>query len=264
MPDISGDSARFGRNVSITYNVLAVSSKLNIRKVVIGSSLAIYGFYYPLGPALPDYLPIDEDHPRRPEDPYGLSKLMGEEICESFTRRGAMQVASLRFAGIANTAVYERLLERRDDPMSRGFGSLWSYVDVRDAANACCAALGAEFDGHQAFNILAPNTYLTIPTRQLLDQFLPEVRHALTGQDGFCCGFRLKVRPGSFRVFCSCDSPWDYGVYVSLGSACAALKLRTLRAFSDPYPQKKSSWSDATLLTPGRYCSTKRRVGIVR
>ena len=87
MPDISGDSARFGRNVSITYNVLAVSSKLNIRKVVIGSSLAIYGFYYPLGPALPDYLPIDEDHPRRPEDPYGLSKLMGEEICESFTRR---------------------------------------------------------------------------------------------------------------------------------------------------------------------------------
>ena len=59
MPDVCGDSARFSRNVTMTYNVLAVSAELGLRKVVIGSSLAVYGYYYPVRPALPDYLPIN-------------------------------------------------------------------------------------------------------------------------------------------------------------------------------------------------------------
>ena len=100
-----------------------------------------------------------------------------------------MQIASLRFAGIANPAVYERLIKRRNDPMGRGFGSFWSYVDVGDAAIACCAALDAEFDGYQAFNISAPNTYLTIPTRRLVEQYLPGVSNVASDQDDFFCGY---------------------------------------------------------------------------
>lgn len=189
IPDVCGDSARFSRNVTMTYNVLAMGSKLGLQKVVTGSSLAVYGFYYPVRPALPDYVPVDEAHPRRPHDPYGLSKLVGEEICESFARRSAIRIASLRFAGIANAAVYERLIKRRDDPMIRGYGSFWSYIDVRDAAIACRRALDAEFDGHQAFNICAPQTYLTIPTRRLLDHYLPDVSRVVSGQDDFYCAY---------------------------------------------------------------------------
>jgi len=189
MPDVHGDSERFGRNVAMTYNVLAVTSELGIRKVVIGSSLAVYGLYYPARPALPDFLPIDEDHPRRPQDPYGLSKLVGEDVCESFARRSAMNIASLRFAGIANRVVYERLTKRRNDPMTRGFGSFWSYVDVQDAAIACHQALGADFNGYQAFNICAPKTYLTIPTRRLVEQYLPNVRVLTSGQHDLYCGY---------------------------------------------------------------------------
>ena len=194
-PDIAGDSLRFQRNVAMTYNVLAASASLEIPRLVIGSSLAVYGLYYPLRPALPDYLPVDEDHPRRPQDPYGLSKLAGEALCDGFAGRGGMGIASLRFAGIADDAVYQRLIGRRDDPMIRGFGSFWSYIDVRDAATACRLALEASFEGHEAFNICAPTTYLTTPTRALLQRHLPEVRQvAFQPDENYCCYASDKAR----------------------------------------------------------------------
>ena len=194
-PDVAGDGGRFQRNVAMTYNVLAASVPLEISRLVMGSSLAVYGLYYPLSLALPDYLPVDEDHPRRPQDPYGLSKLAGEEICNGFARQSGARIASLRFAGIADDAVYQRLMRRREDPMVRGLGSFWSYIDVRDAAEACRLALEAGFEGHQAFNICAPTTYLTTSTRALLRRHLPEVRQvAFPPEDNYCCYASDKAR----------------------------------------------------------------------
>ena len=72
--------------------------------------LAVYGLYYPTRPPLPDYLPVDEDHPRRPQDPYGLTKIVGEQLCDALTWSGA-QVASLRFAGVYTEAHRSMLLE---------------------------------------------------------------------------------------------------------------------------------------------------------
>ena len=194
-PDVSGDALRFQRNVAMTYNVLAAAASLGIRKLVMGSSLAVYGLYYPLRPALPEYFPVDEDHPRHPQDPYGLSKLAGEELCDGFARRGEAGIASLRFAGIADDAVYRRLIRRRDDPMVRGFGSFWSYIDVRDAAAACRLALEAVFEGHHAFNICAPTTWLTTPTGALLQRHLPDVRQvAFPTDENYCCYASDKAR----------------------------------------------------------------------
>ena len=194
-PDVSGDARRFQRNVAMTCNVLAAAASLGIPRLVMGSSLAVYGLYYPLRPALPDYLPIDEDHPRRPQDPYGLSKLAGEDLCDGFARRGEANIASLRFAGIADDAVYRRLMRRRDDPMVRGFGSFWSYIDGRDAAAACRLALEATFEGHEAFNVCAPTTWLTTPTRVLLQRHLPEVRQVdFPADENYCCYASDKAR----------------------------------------------------------------------
>ncbi|MDE0341735.1 MAG: NAD(P)-dependent oxidoreductase [Deltaproteobacteria bacterium] len=188
-PDVAGDSLRFQRNVAMTYNVLAAGASLGIRRFVIGSSLAVYGLYYPLRPALPDYLPIDEKHPRRPQDPYGLSKLAGEALCDGFAQGSGARIASLRFAGIADERVYQRLRKRREDPMSRGVGSFWSYVDVRDAAAACRLALEADFESHEAFNICAPTTYLIMPTQALLERHLPGVRTVAFQADANYCGY---------------------------------------------------------------------------
>ncbi len=207
-PDVTGDAPRFQRNVAMTYNVLAAATSLGIARLVIGSSLAVYGLYYPLRPALPDHLPIGESHPRRPQDPYGLTKLAGEDLCDGFARRSGARIASLRFAGIADDAVYQRLIGRRDDPMVRGLGSFWSYIDVRDAAIACELALEATFEGHEAFNVCAPTTYLTTPTRALLERHLPDVRQvAFPTEENYCCyasdkardvlGFSARYGPGA-------------------------------------------------------------------
>ena len=101
--------------------------------------------------SLPDYLPVDEIHPLRPQDPYGLTKLLGEQLCDALSQRSGMAVASLRFSGIYTEAHRAMLLERKKNPLARGTGALWSYIDARDAARACRLALEADFSGHQSF-----------------------------------------------------------------------------------------------------------------
>lgn len=189
MPDVGGDAERFSQNVAMTYNVLAAADSLGVKKIVCGSSLAIYGFYYPIREDSPDYLPVDEDHPRRPQDPYGMSKLIGEELCESFARKNDLQIASLRFSGIYTEAHRPLLLERKQNPAIRGTGALWSYIDARDAAIACRLALETNFNGHEAFNICAPTTIMDTPTQELVQRYLPQVKTVPDDLEGNWCGY---------------------------------------------------------------------------
>ena len=41
------------------------------------------------GERLPDYFPVDDEHPRRAMRPYGLSKCLAEDLCAGFTARPA-------------------------------------------------------------------------------------------------------------------------------------------------------------------------------
>jgi nucleoside-diphosphate-sugar epimerase len=189
MPDIAGDAATFNHNVGITYNVLAAARTAGVKKVICGSSLAVYGLYYPIRKITPDYLPIDEDHPRRPQDPYGLSKLVGEDLCAAFAASSGMQIASLRFSGIYTEAHTPVLVERSVNPMIRGTGALWSYIDVRDAATACRLALETEFKGHETFNVCAPTSITATPTADLLHRYLPEVKTVRAELQGNWCGY---------------------------------------------------------------------------
>jgi nucleoside-diphosphate-sugar epimerase len=189
--DPAGDADCFKQNVAVTSNVLAAAEACGVRRVVCGSSLAVYGLYYPTRPQPPDYLPVDEAHPRRPQDPYGLTKLIGEQLCDALTWRTGAQVASLRFAGIYTEAHRSMLLERRRDPLIRGSGALWSYVDARDAARACRLALETDFAGHQAFNISARATSMIAPTRELIAKHLPAVTDLRAGLDGSNSGYSV-------------------------------------------------------------------------
>jgi nucleoside-diphosphate-sugar epimerase len=72
-PDRSGDAAKFIYNLNITSNILTAAQSAGVKKVVMGSSFTVYGLYYPSRPLLPDYLTVDEGHPRRPDDPYSLT-----------------------------------------------------------------------------------------------------------------------------------------------------------------------------------------------
>lgn len=182
-PDALGDAERFSANVAMTCNVLTAAFAAGVRRLVLGSSFAVYGLYYPSRPMVPDYLPIDEAHPRRPDDPYGLSKLAGEELAEGFARRNPMHIASLRFPGVAGED-HAAFLKVQSLAL-RGPGGLGTWIDARDAAAACRAALEARFDGHEAFNICAPTTLLEMQTRQVF----PEVTDIRTHAGGNWAGY---------------------------------------------------------------------------
>ena len=185
-PDPLGDAERFTANVAMTYNVLSAAFAAGVKRLVLGSSFAVYGFYYPSRPMVPDYLPIDEAHPRRPDDAYGLSKLAGEELAEGFARKGSMQIASLRFPGVAGD---DRAGFLKVQSLTlRGPGGMGTWIDARDAAAACRAALESAFEGHEAFNICAPTTLLEMQARE----FFPEVTDIRTHAAGNWPGYDTK------------------------------------------------------------------------
>ncbi|HEY1371553.1 MAG TPA: NAD(P)-dependent oxidoreductase [Candidatus Binatia bacterium] len=188
-PDVAGDAERFNDNTAMTYNVLAITAEVGVKKVICGSSLAVYGFYYPAAAVAPEYVPIDEKHPRRPHDPYGLSKLVGEHMCDAFVRKTQIHIASLRFSGIYAPESARVLAERRKNPVIRGAGALWSYVDVRDAAAACRCALEADFSGHEAFNICAPVTIMDEPTAEFVRRFWPQAKNIDARLEGNASGY---------------------------------------------------------------------------
>jgi len=191
LSDVAGDAERFQRNIAITNNVLNAAEACGVKRIVCGSSLAIYGLYYPTSELLPDYLPVDEEHPRRPQDPYGLTKLIGEQLCDAVAQKSGVQIASLRFAGVYTEAHRPMLLERRKDPTIRGTGALWSYVDARDAARACRLALEAKLTGHRAFNICASKTFMETATRDLVTTYLPGVTDLRDRLDGCNSGYSV-------------------------------------------------------------------------
>ena len=82
----------FSANVEGTRVLLEEAAAVKPKRVVFASS----GEVYPEN--VPDYQPIDEDHPLKPRSPYGLSKLLGEEIVRFFERTSGTPATILRFS----------------------------------------------------------------------------------------------------------------------------------------------------------------------
>lgn len=164
----------FANNVMGGYNVLEAASMLGIRRVVMGSSTSCYGFAWATEPFAPDYLPVDEDHPQCSQEGYGLSKTVGELTAAMFHRRNGMGVVSLRFSLIAAPEEYARMRESIGIP-SRFAKILWSYVDIRDAADACIASLNPKAGGAVALNITGDDTLSEIATVELLRECYPDI-----------------------------------------------------------------------------------------
>lgn len=182
-PNLAPDSVTFNNNASATYNVLKVAADLKIRKVVVASSIAAYGFLYARKLPQPKYLPLDEDHPCHPTDLYGLSKVVGETIANSFAAQTEASIVSLRLPGINFDPEFGLVKERLRNPRYRMPG-FWTYIDVRDAAEACRLALEAAPAGHTIFNAAAPSSNMREPTDDLLKRYLPSVKKNKAGLVG--------------------------------------------------------------------------------
>ncbi len=131
----------FSVNVMGTFNVHQAVADLGIKRVVQASSDSSYGFnflkhgdYF-----LPEYFPIDENHPQRPADPYGLSKKVGEEIAESFVKRYGMRSIALRICMV----FFPESIEFYKSAIEKGKGWCW-YNHAKDVAQAFCLAVEAK------------------------------------------------------------------------------------------------------------------------
>lgn len=173
-PNLAPDAETLSNNVSATYNVLRAAADMGVKRVVMASSTAAFGFIYATKLWAPEYLPLDEHHPSTPQDSYGLSKVLGERIADSIVSLyPEMTLSSLRFPGVNFDLSYESFRERWRNPRSRTSG-FWTYIDARDAAVTCRLALEAKFYGHEVFIASAPLNCMIQPTLQLVKQFLPK------------------------------------------------------------------------------------------
>jgi nucleoside-diphosphate-sugar epimerase len=178
-PNLTTDCATFNDNVSMTYNLLRAASQCGVKRTVLASSIAAYGYLYGLRGETPDYLPVDEDHPCRPTDPYGLSKIAGERLADAFAQDGGMSIASLRLPGVNYDPEFRRIKDLMKDPGFRRPG-FWTYIDVRDAAVVCRLAVEASFSGHRIFNAAAPSSNMKEDTKELIDRYMPQLKEIRT------------------------------------------------------------------------------------
>jgi UDP-glucose 4-epimerase len=170
-------------NTMSMWNVCRAAEQLRIKRVVLGSSYNAVGAmgtaarWEPQEVKPPEYFPLDQHVYTRSEDPYSISKWLGEEIGEAFSRRSPwMAIASLRFNGMWDDD-YFRCLHAQPitDPWTRCQG-FWTYLHLRDAARACVQAISHDdWSGHHRFFLNANDTMLNIPTMEAIQKVYPDV-----------------------------------------------------------------------------------------
>lgn len=179
------DATVHNGNVTGSYNALRAAAECGIRRVCMGSSVNAIGLSFSRRPRF-QYFPVDEQHTTFNEDPYGLSKWIGEVQAASMARRHPeMTICSLRLHWlVSDRGVAREAYSRR---IARGAWELWSYTLFTSAVRACLRSLEAGFKGHEIFNIVAPDTALDMPSAALARQFYPGVpiRGAFTGNQSF-------------------------------------------------------------------------------
>jgi nucleoside-diphosphate-sugar epimerase len=165
-------------NVIGTQNVLDAAMAHGIQKVVMASSIGALGFSFPPEPIVADYLPIDINHPRRPADAYGLSKLMNEESAAAATRQSGITTIVLRppmildFWTVRTRPWMANMPKHRVEHRS---GDYWGYIDQRDFAIANRLALESSLTGHHVMFTVTDDVIADATPRELIERHYPEL-----------------------------------------------------------------------------------------
>ena len=167
------DPLRYYRNnVGGTMNLLEAMRDQGVDKLVFSSTCSIYG--------IPERVPIPENHPQRPVNPYGHSKRMVEQLLSDSVAAHGLRSVSLRYFNAAGAdpdgdigeahdpethliplaleaaaGLRPRLVIHGTDYPTRDGTCIRDYVHVADLADAHVLALGylAKKTGASAFNL---------------------------------------------------------------------------------------------------------------
>lgn len=96
----------YENNVTSTINLLSAMIEHKVKYFIFSSTCATYG--------TPDYTPIDENHPQKPINPYGQSKLMIEQILADAQKANGISYASLRYFNAAGADLDQEIGEHHE------------------------------------------------------------------------------------------------------------------------------------------------------
>lgn len=145
-------------NVLGTWHVLLAAEQLDMRRVISFSSVQVFGCSD--GEGDPDYLPIDDDHPRRAANPYGRSKVLAEDLCAMWHARTGIPIVVVRPVATFGGEHY-----RIVDPRTLDHGA---FVHTDDVAAAVSRALVVPFEGHTRLLLSATGDVDATRARELL------------------------------------------------------------------------------------------------
>lgn len=195
-PNVAPTNVTFDVNVAGTFNVHHAAFRLGIQRVVSTSSNAAVGWAYSEGNFMPDYLPIDEEHPKRPVDVYGLSKEIGEAIAQSYSRKG-LETVVIRPSGVVTPEALEEM-RQQGGRQPTGFRE-YSYIDVRDVAAAFRLAVERPLPSGTVMFVVADDSTVAEPLCDLFPRLMPSIgdkARGLTGSKSVFSNARAKALLG--------------------------------------------------------------------
>jgi UDP-arabinose 4-epimerase len=90
---VSNPGKYYRNNVAGSLSLLEAARDFGIKNFIFSSTCATYG--------TPNVVPVNEDHPQNPINPYGSSKLMIEQILKDFDVAHGIKSISLRYFNAA-------------------------------------------------------------------------------------------------------------------------------------------------------------------
>ena len=94
VPESVSDPHGYYRNNTVaSHSLIGAAMKAGVRHILFSSTAATYG--------APETVPLDEDSPTKPINPYGWSKLMTEQMLRDIAATGAFNYGALRYFNVA-------------------------------------------------------------------------------------------------------------------------------------------------------------------
>ena len=103
---VQNPSKYYRNNVFATQTLLDAMLEFSVDQFIFSSTAAIFGD--------PEYIPIDEKHPRNPINPYGWSKLMVEQMLDDYDQAYGLKSICLRYFNAAGADPEGRVGECHD------------------------------------------------------------------------------------------------------------------------------------------------------
>jgi UDP-glucose 4-epimerase len=94
VPESVSDPHLYYRNNTVaSHALIGAAVRAGVRHILFSSTAATYG--------APETVPLDENSPTRPINPYGWSKLMTEQMLSDIAATGAFNYGALRYFNVA-------------------------------------------------------------------------------------------------------------------------------------------------------------------